>query len=1084
MCLHANPDVTQPAVANARNLLTAGQRRLATALLGIILTSASGADSSLANISTRGYAGTGDEVLIGGMIITGSQPLAVVVRAVGPSINEAFVPVNDQLADPYLQLFSTSGQIDTNDNWAEHASAGQLPDGLRPAHPAESALVTTLLPGAYTAIVGGVGNTTGIGLIEIFALDTADAGRLTNISTRGHTGTGDAVLIGGVIVEGDSPRAIAIRARGPSIDTALVPAALQLGDPKIQLFAGSRLIDENDNWRDHYRATELGDVLQPTLDQEAALVATLAPGAYTAIVTGAGATTGIGIVEVFEIDAGITAESVYAESVDHTIIQADCITCHTIDGVAANSSLVYLAPGIDGYLNVNFTTLRNFVNAAPGNETLVLDRATGVGHPGGQRLQTGSDSWQLLSDFLELLAASPAPDQAPAFFAGARISDAETTLRRAALIVARRLPTESELASVSAGSDETLAAAMRSLMSGPGFHEFLVQGANDQLHTDAFLNGLFLQTADLNVGRLLPVGANRFYNDQPARGADRREKFFWVDQWRFGLTRAPLELIAYVVENNLPYTEILTANYTMVNPLAAEILRSGVSFDSDDPTVFKPGQHRGQVLRTRELQATYEPGRGTEVTAHGAFVDYPHAGILNTQAFLNRYPTTETNRNRARARWTFKHFLGTDIERSAPRTTDATALADTNNPTLYNPACTVCHATLDPLAGAFQNYGNDGFYRDRQGGLDALPPTYKFPQLFDDRATASPYQTGDTWFRDMRDPGLFDAVVPDADRSLAWVAEQIVADPLFASAAVKFWWPALMGAAPIEAPEVATDPNFRQVLATFEAQDTFIQSVGESFADGFDGGRPFDARDLFVAMMMSPWFRTDGFDPAVGEAGLGAVTTERAAGTRRLLTPDELEAKTADILGFRWGERRIPFTANSLYTNLVDQFGIYYGGIDSNGIQTRARSLTALMANVAERQAVAVACPAVVTDFARPPADRRLFRLIEPDVTPEGAENEMVLRNTLVDLHQKLLGQLLPADDPEITGAYELLRGTWQARRDSPFATVAWAGPDEACALPVSDALTLLFRDDPTSMKNAWSSVLIYLLTDFHYLHE
>ena len=103
--------------------------------------------------------------------------------------------------------------------------------------------------------------------------------------------------------------------------------------------------------------------------------------------------------------------------------------------------------------------------------------------------------------------------------------------------------------------------------------------------------------------------------------------------------------------------------------------------------------------------------------------EWPHAGILNTFAFLQRYPTTPTNRNRARSRWTYYHFLGVDIEKSASRTTDPVALADKDNPTLKNTACTVCHKVLDPVAGAFQNYGQNGAYRQAWGGLDSLDST-------------------------------------------------------------------------------------------------------------------------------------------------------------------------------------------------------------------------------------------------------------------------------------------------------------------------------------------------------------------------
>ena len=139
-----------------------------------------------------------------------------------------------------------------------------------------------------------------------------------------------------------------------------------------------------------------------------------------------------------------------------------------------------------------------------------------------------------------------------------------------------------------------------------------------------------------------------------------------------------------------------------------------------------------------EYENEWVQDSGLRILSHSGFVEYPHAGILNEPIWLHRYPTTETNRNRARARWTFYHFLGVDIETSAPRTTDPVALADTNNPTLNNPACTVCHSRLDPLAGAYQNYGNEGIYRSAWGGLDALPDTYKYPEWFEENPAPLP----------------------------------------------------------------------------------------------------------------------------------------------------------------------------------------------------------------------------------------------------------------------------------------------------------------------------------------------------------
>ena len=196
-----------------------------------------------------------------------------------------------------------------------------------------------------------------------------------------------------------------------------------------------------------------------------------------------------------------------------------------------------------------------------------------------------------------------------------------------------------------------------------------------------------------------------------------------------GVGRAPLELIAHVVANNLPYTEILTADYIMANPWSAAAYGASTRFDNpEDVHEFKPSR----IARYFRTGDGYEAENDRIVNAvrvldPGPLIThYPHAGILNTTVFLLRFPTTATNRNRARSRWTYYHFLGLDIEKSASRTTDPVALADTNNPTMRNPACTVCHRVLDPVAGAFQNYGDAGLYRDQWGGHDSLDRFYKY----------------------------------------------------------------------------------------------------------------------------------------------------------------------------------------------------------------------------------------------------------------------------------------------------------------------------------------------------------------------
>ena len=264
--------------------------------------------SALANISTRASVQTGDNVLIGGFIITGPEAKKVIVRAIGPSLANAGVA--NPLADPMLELRdSSSALLASNDNWQTtqfgdvimcDQSADVQASGLAPSDPRESALIATLSPGAYTAIISGVGNTTGVGLAEAYDLGQATASRLANISSRSLVQTGDNVMIGGFIVgNGAGPRVI-IRAIGPSLANAGV--ANPLADPMLELHDGNgTLIVANDNWRTDQEAEIIATGIPPSNDLESAIVRDLTPGNYTAIVRGQGNTTGVGLVEVYNL---------------------------------------------------------------------------------------------------------------------------------------------------------------------------------------------------------------------------------------------------------------------------------------------------------------------------------------------------------------------------------------------------------------------------------------------------------------------------------------------------------------------------------------------------------------------------------------------------------------------------------------------------------------------------------------------------------------------------------------------------------------------------------------------------------------
>ncbi len=846
---------------------------------------------------------------------------------------------------------------------------------------------------------------------------------------------------------------------------------------------------------------------------------------------------GVFVVAVLASEAGAqdseTAEEVFHEHISGPIVQSRCVNCHVQGGVSGHTRLVFVHRSEESdHEALNLRTFENLLDAVAdegGGGSYILNKIQGVSHGGGAQVPAGSVDFANMEWFLRLLgegAASVAALTPQTLFDTVVLASPRKTLRRAALIFAGRLPTEAEYAAVEGGDESVLRATIRGLMEGPQFHEFLLRASNDRLLTDGKMVGI-----DPNVASFVDF-TNEYYRRVKIAEAIDDERAWndlgnWHDRTQFGFRRAPLELIAHVAENDLPYTEILTADYIMANPWAAAAYGAPTQFDdSDDVHEFKKSRIVSYYRKGDGFEEEYDPISSlTRVLDPGPLLTtYPHAGILNTTAFLQRYPTTATNRNRARARWTYYHFLGLDVEKSASRTTDPVALADTNNPTMHNPACTVCHSVLDPVAGAFQNYSDEGYYKHAWGGLDSLDDLYKekegpslttaggswtdrealvwpvslaagvqtlrvmftnpasrndnagaqryvyldrlnvtdadgdvvvsheFEDLgppvahwgrcgetyynragrpvalwlhwggrhcaiyidvqipangvytveivawsiwnhrYGDRYVdgeagfaefsvgANGYEEGDTWYRDMRVPGFDGEAAPDSDNSVQWLAQQIVADPRFAEATVKFWWPAIMGSEVAEPPEDERDADFEGRLLAFNAQDAEVERLANGFRDGFQGSPyTYNLKDLLVEIVLSEWFRTD----ALTDADPVRRVALRDAGARRLLTPEELARKTAAVTGFQWG-RHVRTNCwpecNRIPNALADDYRLLYGGIDSDGITERGRAITSVMAGVAKRHAVQVSCPVVMREFyLLPEAGRRLFSGVAPD---------------------------------------------------------------------------------------------------------
>ena len=868
-----------------------------------------------------------------------------------------------------------------------------------------------------------------------------------------------------------------------------------------------------------------------------------------------------------------TAEEVFQQLISGPIVQSKCVTCHVEGGASGNTRLVFVSDSDPDHEATNLQVFRDFLDGVDDGANYILNKIQGaLGHGGGIQIAAGTDEYDDMGRFLSLLGedVGPVAVTPDTLFDGVTMESARSTLRRAAIVFAGRVPTDAEYEFISTGGMTSLRTAIRELMEGPEFHEFLIRASNDRLLTDREL----INHTIGNDGYFVDFD-NEFYrlNEIDPYGP---EHYRWESRVQFGAGRAPLELIAYVVENDRDYREILLADYIMANPFSGRAYGAETEFaDPDDAHEFKPSEIVSYYRLCEGHESTFTPGIGLRVNDPGpCATDYPHAGVLNTTVFLKRYPSTATNRNRARSRWTYYHFLGADIEKSASRTTDPVALADTNNPTMNNAACTVCHTVLDPVAGAFQNYGDIGYYRDQYGGRDSLDQAYKdgaasaqpirgdswsgretlswaieieaglatlgvtYTNDFYDEETGTdgriyldrlevtddegrviashefedfdppyneldghycgesahnpvtdkvdhvelwnagsacsfivdveiprdgtyqvavvgwaephdlygpdrlarlsvtrdPHRTGDTWYRDMRQPGFGGEAVPAAETGLQWLATQIVADERFAEATVKFWWPAIMGSEVVEPPEGKDDVDFEGKLLASNAQAAEVARLARGFARGFGGGNPYDLKDLLVELVVSRWFRAETLDDEdpVRAVALGT------SGARRLLTPEELARKTDALTGFRWGrEKSTPWTEPrfegvSALTSDEGYWGyrLFYGGIDSDGVTTRARDLSPVMAAVAKSHAAESSCPIVLREFYLLPEEKRkLFAGIDLWTTPVSefsdtfevaadswADREVLRVSGPLSAGAKTVGMVLTNDDGDEQG--------------------------------------------------------------------
>ena len=413
---------------------------------------------------------------------------------------------------------------------------------------------------------------------------------------------------------------------------------------------------------------------------------------------------------------------------------------------------------------------------------------------------------------------------------------------------------------------------------------------------------------------------------------------------------------------------------------------------------------------------------------------FPHSGFLSTFHYVRRYPTTETNRNRLRARMYYRHFLGVDVMALAPRVSDAaTILEEYDLPTMQANDCVVCHKTVDPVAGLFQDFNDDGQFGPRKDG----------------------------WYTDMFGPGLEDEKLPDEERwrALQWLGERTAEDPRFATAMVEHVYYILFGRKVLKAPQDIDDPLFGARRRAYQAQRALIEDVAAEFTKA-----EFNLKIAFKELALSEFYRADGLATLVEDPCRRAELDD--VGLVRLLTPEQLERKITAVFGNRWGR----------LTGRDSKFQILYGGIDSHAVTARVTEPSGAMGAIQRVMSNDVACKNVALDFTRKPAERRLFPNIELNTVPvDDPAAERQIRKAIVHLHHLLLGQQRAVDHADIERTYELFAGILSDAHETGF---------DSRGSYFCERVDDQWVVDPHYTLRAWRGVVTYLLRQKEFLYE
>lgn len=760
-------------------------------------------------------------------------------------------------------------------------------------------------------------------------------------------------------------------------------------------------------------------------------------------------------------DGGVcVSTSLYYGEVAWPAVLSTCVTCHTTGGAADGTRFQLRPLASPSALGQNLASTTSALSLETDGQKHLLLKPTGqLSHGGGTLFALDSEEADVIRRLiteLENPVACPGEPTRP-ITEGLELLDEVDTLIKASFQLVGRPPTPDELGQVQtnglAGLDDVLTQQMRE----PAFHERVREMFGDVLLTD----GWRANNTDTNSGNILNSvfhsnTVNRFGGDDyDWRSWPRGEGIHLVE----ALAREPLEYFVQAVKNDRPLSDVLTAKHRLLTAYSARFY--GLTWRG-----FAPTEPFANIPNPDEFEVF------TSVPVNEAMGTGEYAGLLTTPAWLLRYPSSPTNFNRKRARFTLKYFMDFDIMKAAPRI-DAAAVDLEDTPTVKNPQCTGCHQLLDPLAGMYLNEDECGY----EDNVFYQPPGSPKNSACPDRG----------WARamDMFPPGvgagLSNALAdPDRARALEVLGAHAVAQRGFARSMVVHVATSLWGRPLLVPPTDTSLPEYAGLDAASAAEAAELERLTDRFIAG----------NLRLPALVLDVVKGEAF--RAGNADVAGRVELTGLGGGSLVTPEVLDRKLRSALGLVWSAHGWASSGNTGYQRLGRHDGTQdayllqrerlktlYGGMDGSslGVKSRSRAASSLTAAVIEHLALEASCIAVTRDFDQPSAMRKLFPLVEKATVP----TEAAALDTIRALHLRLLGARVTNDSADVQELYALFRDTQRDGAAAVTARTESANLGRPCASDVelsTGAPLTGTTTDPTYVIRAWQAVVATLLLD------